>query len=87
MLDGVGAAERGDAEPVGPVGLVRDPRPRIQHGLGYLFAVARAIGQQQSPPKSRLNGDRARTGTPPERGPRPVPPLSALSIVGMSQNY
>ncbi|SFS10293.1 Uncharacterized conserved protein YjgD, DUF1641 family [Halomicrobium zhouii] len=53
MLDGVGAAERGDTEPVGPVGLVRGVRdPEIQHGLGYLFAVARAIGQQQSPPTS-----------------------------------
>jgi len=46
MLDGVGAAEAETPDPVGPIGLLRSTRdPDVQHGLGYLLAIARAIGQ------------------------------------------
>jgi uncharacterized protein YjgD (DUF1641 family) len=49
VLAGVGAAEGSDPEPVGPVGLVRQLRdPEVQHGLGYVFAIARAIGKAQA---------------------------------------
>ncbi|WP_135304631.1 DUF1641 domain-containing protein [Haloarcula amylovorans] len=49
LLAGVGAAERGNHERVGPVGLLRSVRdPEVQYGLGYLLAVARAVGRAQS---------------------------------------
>ncbi|MEF8820820.1 MAG: DUF1641 domain-containing protein [Halovenus sp.] len=49
VLSGVGAAEGSDPEPVGPVGLVRQIRdPEVQYGLGYVFAIARAIGERQA---------------------------------------
>ena len=49
MIESVSAAERDPPERVGPVGLVRATRdPEIQHGLGYLLAVARAIGRAQT---------------------------------------
>ena len=49
VLSGVGAAEGSDPEPVGPVGLVRQIRdPEVQYGLGYVFAIARAIGKGQA---------------------------------------
>jgi uncharacterized protein YjgD (DUF1641 family) len=49
MLRGVGAAERDPPERVGLVGLLRRSRdPDVQHGLGYLLAVAGAIGQSTS---------------------------------------
>lgn len=49
LLDGIGTAERGDIDPIGPVGMVRGLRdPDVQYGLGYLLAVARAIGREQA---------------------------------------
>ena len=49
VLSGVGAAEGSDPEPVGPVGLVRQIRdPEVQYGLGYIFAIAGAIGKSQA---------------------------------------
>ncbi|ELZ30517.1 hypothetical protein C475_00195 [Halosimplex carlsbadense 2-9-1] len=49
MIESVSAAERDPPERVGPVGLVKATRdPEVQHGLGYLLAVARAIGRAQS---------------------------------------
>ncbi|SNZ17916.1 Uncharacterized conserved protein YjgD, DUF1641 family [Natronoarchaeum philippinense] len=49
LLDGVGEAERGEPERVGPVGLLRGIRdPDVQYGLGYLLALAGAIGRQRS---------------------------------------
>ncbi len=49
MLRGVGAAERDPPERVGLVGLLRRSRdPDVQHGLGYLLAVAGAIGQSRN---------------------------------------
>lgn len=49
LLDGIGTAERGDIDPIGPVGMVRGLRdPDVQYGLGYLLAIARAIGREQA---------------------------------------
>lgn len=49
LLGGIGAAERDDPEPVGALGLVRGIRdPEVQYGLGYLLAVARAIGRDRA---------------------------------------
>jgi len=49
LLDGLGEAERGGPEQVGPVGLLRGLRdPDVQYGLGYLLALAGAIGRQRS---------------------------------------
>ena len=49
LLAGVGDAEREPAERVGPVGLVRELRdPDVQHGLGFLLAVAGAVGRERS---------------------------------------
>jgi len=49
LLDGVGDAERSEPEQVGPVGLLRGIRdPDVQYGLGYLLALAGAIGRQRS---------------------------------------
>ena len=49
LLAGVGEAEREPADPVGPVGLVRELRdPDVQHGLGFLLAVAGAVGRERS---------------------------------------
>jgi uncharacterized protein YjgD (DUF1641 family) len=49
MVESVGAAEREPPEPVGAVGLVRASRdPEVQYGLGYLIAVARAIGRSRA---------------------------------------
>ncbi|RJX43915.1 hypothetical protein DM826_04325 [Halonotius aquaticus] len=48
LLDSVGAAEQADTSSVGAIGLARGFRdPEIKQGLGYLFAVAKALGQQQ----------------------------------------
>ena len=48
LLESVGAAERADPPALGAVGLAKGLRdPEIKHGLGYLFAVAKALGQQQ----------------------------------------
>ncbi|WP_253738409.1 DUF1641 domain-containing protein [Halohasta salina] len=49
MLNSVSAAEQAKTVAVGPVGLMKAIRdPEIQHGLGYLLAIAKALGQQQS---------------------------------------
>jgi uncharacterized protein YjgD (DUF1641 family) len=49
MLNSVSAAEQAETVAVGPVGLMKAVRdPEIQHGLGYLLAIAKALGQQQS---------------------------------------
>jgi uncharacterized protein YjgD (DUF1641 family) len=47
LLRAVGDAEQAKSEAVGPVGLVRATRdPEVKAGLGYLLALARAIGRQ-----------------------------------------
>ena len=49
LLNSVDAAERAEPTAVGPVDLLRATRdPEIQQGLGYLLAVAKALGQQQT---------------------------------------
>jgi uncharacterized protein YjgD (DUF1641 family) len=49
LLEGVGEAEREPAEQVGAIGLLRGLRdPDVQYGLGYLLAVAGAIGRERS---------------------------------------
>jgi Uncharacterized conserved protein len=49
MLNSVSAAEQAETVAIGPVGLMKAVRdPEIQHGLGYLLAIAKALGQQQS---------------------------------------
>jgi uncharacterized protein YjgD (DUF1641 family) len=45
MLEAVGDASVEEAEPVGALGLVRATRdPEVKRGLGYLIAIARALG-------------------------------------------
>jgi len=45
MLNGVGEADAGDADPLGPIGLLGALRdPEVKAGMGYLVAVARGIG-------------------------------------------
>jgi len=49
LLKGVGEAESESPERVGAVGLLRGVRdPEVQYGLGYLLAVASAIGRERS---------------------------------------
>ena len=49
LLNSVDAAENAETSQVGMVGLMKAIRdPEIQQGLGYLLAVAKALGQQQS---------------------------------------
>lgn len=51
MLESVGTAADEPPERVGFVGLLKKSRnPEVQYGLGYLLAVAEALGQAQSPP-------------------------------------
>ena len=48
LLQGVGAAQRSEPQPVGAVGLARSVRdPEVKHGLGYLLTVAKAIGRER----------------------------------------
>jgi uncharacterized protein YjgD (DUF1641 family) len=48
-LTALGEADSEPPDSVGPVGLLKATRdPDVQHGLGYLVAVARAIGRTQS---------------------------------------
>jgi len=45
MLDAVGDASTEEPEPVGALGLVKATRdPEVKRGLGYLVAIARALG-------------------------------------------
>ncbi len=45
MLHGVGEAGAGEADPVGPLGLLSALRdPEVKAGMGYLVAIARGIG-------------------------------------------
>ncbi|MFC4405087.1 DUF1641 domain-containing protein [Haloarchaeobius iranensis] len=45
MLNAVGDASTEDADPVGALGLVKATRdPEVKRGLGYLVAIARALG-------------------------------------------
>jgi uncharacterized protein YjgD (DUF1641 family) len=54
LLAGVGDAEREPAERVGPVGLIRGIRdPDVQYGLGYLLALAGAIGRKRTDEESQ----------------------------------
>jgi uncharacterized protein YjgD (DUF1641 family) len=47
LLRAVGDAETADHDPVGTVGLLRATRDRdVRSGLGYLLALARAVGRQ-----------------------------------------
>ncbi|WP_436930917.1 DUF1641 domain-containing protein [Halosimplex halobium] len=50
LLESVGKAERNPPEQVGTLGLLRGVRdPDVQYGLGYLLALAGAIGRDRSP--------------------------------------
>ena len=47
LVRAVGDAEAEGSEPVGAVGLLRSTRdPEVKAGLGYLLALARAVGRQ-----------------------------------------
>ncbi|MFW5916834.1 MAG: DUF1641 domain-containing protein [Halorubrum sp.] len=49
LLEGVGAAQRSDPEPVGALGLARGIRdPEVQYGLGYVLAISKAIGRSRT---------------------------------------
>jgi len=49
LLASLGRAERDPVEPVGPVGLLRGLcGPDVQYGLGYLLALAGAIGRERA---------------------------------------
>jgi uncharacterized protein YjgD (DUF1641 family) len=49
LLESVGEAEQSSPEQVGAVGLLRGLRdPEVQYGLGYLLALASALGRAQS---------------------------------------
>ncbi|MXR40452.1 DUF1641 domain-containing protein [Halobaculum sp. WSA2] len=53
LLESVGEAEQSSPEQVGAVGLLRGLRdPDVQYGLGYLLALAGALGRAQSTKKS-----------------------------------
>ncbi|EMA18193.1 MULTISPECIES: DUF1641 domain-containing protein [Haloarcula] len=53
LLASLGEAEREPAEPVGPVGLLRGLRdPDVQYGLGYLLALAGAVGRERAEEKT-----------------------------------
>jgi len=46
LLASVGEAEQQPADAVGAIGLLRATRdPEVQHGLGYVLALARALGR------------------------------------------
>jgi len=53
LLESVGEAERESPEQVGAVGLLRGLRdPDVQYGLGYLLALAGAIGRDRTTAES-----------------------------------
>ena len=48
ILEGVGSAEASEPERVGPIGMLRAVRdPDVQYGLGYVLALAAAIGRER----------------------------------------
>lgn len=48
LLEGIGEAERESPQRVGALGLLKASRdPDVQHGLGYLIALSRAIGRSR----------------------------------------
>ncbi len=54
LLESVGEAERNSPDQVGAVGLLRGLRdPNVQYGLGYLLALAGALGRVQNTEESR----------------------------------
>jgi uncharacterized protein YjgD (DUF1641 family) len=54
LLESVGEAERASPEKVGAVGLIRGLRdPDVQYGLGYLLALAGAIGRERTNSQSQ----------------------------------
>jgi len=54
VLESVGDADGEPPERVGPIGLVKASRdPNVQYGIGYVLAIARAVGAAQRP-----DGDR-----------------------------
>jgi len=54
LLESVGEAERDPPEQVGTVGLLRGLRdPDVQYGLGYLLALAGAIGRERATGESQ----------------------------------
>jgi len=54
LLESVGEAERNPPEQVGAVGLLRGVRdPDVQYGLGYLLALAGALGRAHSTGESQ----------------------------------
>lgn len=55
MLNGVGEADAGEADPLGPIGLLGALRdPEVKAGMGYLVAVARGIGAA-GPEPNKMN--------------------------------
>ncbi|MEF8778493.1 MAG: DUF1641 domain-containing protein [Natronomonas sp.] len=49
LLDGIGAAQRNEPEPVGAIGLARSIRdPDVKYGLGYVLAISKAIGRSRA---------------------------------------
>ncbi|WP_415383428.1 DUF1641 domain-containing protein [Halosimplex sp. TS25] len=57
LLEGVGETERAHPEQVGPLGLVRAVRdPDVQYGLGYLLALAAALGRARSADTDERSG-------------------------------
>ena len=53
LLSSVGEATAEEPEQVGAVGLLKQSRdPDVQYGLGYLLALAGAIGRSRSPDRS-----------------------------------
>lgn len=49
LLEGVGTAEEADPKPVGALGLLRETRDsEVQYGLGYVIAIAKAIGRSKA---------------------------------------
>ena len=49
MLEGIGEAQRAEPKPVGAIGMARAMRdPEVKYGLGYVLAMARAIGRARA---------------------------------------
>jgi len=49
MLEGIGEAQREEPQPVGAIGMAKAMRdPEVKYGLGYVLAMARAIGRARA---------------------------------------